>query len=50
MSKGEKLCIKAYLNLRGKLILRVKISSVRGKLILRVKISSGTQRGFLEFL
>jgi hypothetical protein len=22
MSKGEKLCIKAYLNLRGKLILR----------------------------
>jgi hypothetical protein len=25
MSKGENLCIKAYLNLRGKLILRVKI-------------------------
>jgi hypothetical protein len=50
MSKGENLCIKAYLDLRGKLILRVKISSVRGKLILRVKIFSGTQRGFLEFL
>jgi hypothetical protein len=29
MSKGENLCIKAYLDLRGKLILRVK----------RVKIS-----------
>jgi hypothetical protein len=24
MSKGENLCIKAYLDLRGKLILRVK--------------------------
>jgi hypothetical protein len=49
MSKGEDLCIKAYLDLRGKLILRVKISSgcikayldLRGKLILRVKISLG---------
>jgi hypothetical protein len=26
MSKGENLCIKAYLDLRGKLILRVKIN------------------------
>jgi hypothetical protein len=26
MSKGENLCIKAYLNLRGNLILRVKIN------------------------
>jgi hypothetical protein len=45
MSKGENLCIKAYLDLRGKLILRVKINFLcakglkRGKLILRVKIN-----------
>jgi hypothetical protein len=36
MSKGENLCIKAYLNLRGKLILRDNVLVVlRGKLILR---------------
>ena len=31
MSKGENLCIKAYLDLRGKLILRVKINFLCAK-------------------
>jgi hypothetical protein len=38
--KGENLCIKAYLDLRGKLILRVKINFLRAKGLKWVSLSS----------
>jgi hypothetical protein len=46
------LCIKAYLDLRGKLILRVKVLCVlKGELNLVMRVSSPWVRwGFLEFL
>jgi hypothetical protein len=53
MSKGENLCIKAYLDLRGKLILRVKLFCVLkgSKLNPMMKMSSPWLRwGLLEFL
>ena len=40
MSKGENLCIKAYLDLRGKLILRVKINFLCAKGLKGVSLSS----------
>ena len=40
MSKGENLCIKAYLDLRGKLILRVKIDFLCAKGLKGVSLSS----------
>jgi hypothetical protein len=53
MSKGEDLCIKAYLNLRGKLIFRVKVFCVLkgSKLNLVMMMSSPSLMwGFLEFI
>jgi hypothetical protein len=52
MSKGKNLCIKAYLDLRGKLILRVKMfCGLKGsKLNLVMRMSSHWLRwGSLEF-
>jgi hypothetical protein len=40
MSKGENLCIKAYLDLRRKLILRVKINFLCAKGLKGVSLSS----------
>jgi hypothetical protein len=40
MSKGKNLCIKAYLNLRGKLILKVKIIFLCAKGLKGVSLSS----------
>jgi hypothetical protein len=51
--KGEKVCIKAYLDLRGKLILKVKeFCMLKGsKLNLVMRMSSPWLRwGFLGFL
>jgi hypothetical protein len=53
MPKGKKVCIKSYLDLRGKLILRVKVFCVLkgSKLNLMMRMSSPCLRwGFLEFL
>jgi hypothetical protein len=53
MSKGENLCIKDYIDLRGKLILCVKAFCVLkgSKLNLVMKMSAPWLRwGFLEFL
>jgi hypothetical protein len=52
VSKGEKMGIKAYLNLRGNLILRVKVFCVLkvSKLNLVKRMSSPwLSWGFLEF-
>jgi hypothetical protein len=40
MSKGENLCIKAYLDLRGKVIFRVKINFLCAKGLKGVSLSS----------
>jgi hypothetical protein len=53
ISKWEKVCINAYLDLRGKLILRVKVFYVLkgSKLNLVMRMNSPWLRwGFLEFL
>jgi hypothetical protein len=53
MSKGENLCIKPYLDLRGKRILRVKVFCVLkgSKLNLVIRMSSPWLRwSFVEFL
>jgi hypothetical protein len=53
MSKGVNLCIKAYLDLRGKFILRVKVLFVLkgSNLNLLIRMSSPWLRWcFLEFL
>jgi hypothetical protein len=40
MSKGENLCIKSYLDLRGKVIFRVKINFLCAKGLKGVSLSS----------
>jgi hypothetical protein len=53
MSKEENLCIKAYIDLKGKFILRVKVLCVLkgSNLNLVIKMSSPWLRWcFLEFL
>jgi hypothetical protein len=40
MSKGENLCIKAYLDLKGKVIFRVKINFLCAKGLKGVSLSS----------
>jgi hypothetical protein len=53
MPKAENLCIKGYLDLRGKLILRMKVFYVLNgsKLNLVIRMCSPWLRwGFLEFI
>jgi hypothetical protein len=53
MPKGENLCIKTYLDMRGKLVFRVKVFCVlkNSNLNLVMRMSSPWLRwGFLEFL
>jgi hypothetical protein len=53
MPKGKKVCIKSYLDLRGKLILRVKVFCVLkgSKLNLMMRMSSPWLKwGFFDFL
>jgi hypothetical protein len=53
MSKGENLCIKAYLDMRGKLIFRVKVFCVLKGLEFNLVMRMGSpwlRWGFPEFL
>jgi hypothetical protein len=53
MPKGKKVCIKSYLDLREKLILRVKVFCVLegSKLNLMMRMSSTWLKwGFFDFL